>query len=306
MKAIQFSNYGDSSVLKLTEIDKPSFKENEVLIKVGAITVNPFDMKVRSGSMKDQIPTQFPSIPGSDLAGVVDAVGDKVTRLKVGDEVFATTFGGTYAEYVALNEAQVAIKPSNISINEAAALAVPIVTAYSVLVETAKLEKGQKVLIHGAAGAVGGVMVQMAKAIGAYVIGTASGNGIELAKDFGADEVIDYKTQNFATLVKDADLVVDTVGGETQAKSFEVLKKGGHLISIVMPPPPASAEKFGVHAQFISSTPSFKKLEFGKKLVEDGKIKSHIAKTLKLEQAAEAQDLVSNGGINGKVVLEIN
>lgn len=305
MKAIQFSAYGDSSVLQLVQIDKPTIKEDEVLIKIMATTVNPFDMKVRSGSMQKMIPTHFPSIPGSDVAGVVEAVGEKVSRLKVGDEVFGTTFGGTYAEYIALREVQVGIKPSNVSANEAAALAVPLVTAYTVLVETAQLQGGEKVLIHGAAGAVGSISLQMAKALGAYVIGTASGDGIKLIEDFGADETIDYKTQDFTQLM-DIDLVVDLVGGETLAKSFGVLKPSGKLISTVMPPSAELAEKYGVTAQFVNSTPSFEKLDYGRKLVEDGKIKVHVAKTLKLEQAAEGQDLVTSGGVNGKVVLEVN
>jgi NADPH:quinone reductase-like Zn-dependent oxidoreductase len=305
MKAIQFNAYGNSSVLELKQIDKPSFQEDEVLIKIAATTVNPFDMKVRDGKMQAMIPTRFPSVPGSDVAGVVEGVGGKVKGLHLGNEIFATTFGGTYAEYAALKEFQVGIKPRNVSMNEAASLAVPLVTAYTLLVETAQVKAGQKILVQGASGAVGSAVVQMAKSLGAYVIGTATGKGIAYLKSIGADEALDYKTQDFMILVKDVDLVADLVGGETQARSFQVLKKGGQLISIFMPPPPELAEKFGVKAQFINSGPSSLKLDYGRKLVEAGKIKPHIAKTFKLEQAAEAQDLVTKGGINGKVVLEI-
>jgi NADPH:quinone reductase-like Zn-dependent oxidoreductase len=306
MKAIQYTAFGNSSVLKLNEVTKPSVQVGEVLVRIKATTINPFDMKVRSGAMQKMLNVQLPYTPGSDIVGIVEAVGSKVSRIHIGDEVFGTGFGGTYAEYISIKETQIAEKPVNVSSNEAVSLAVPLVTSYTLLVETAQLKAGQRVLIHGASGSVGNVMVQMAKALGAYVIATASGEGVENVKKAGVDEVIDYKKNDFSTLIKDVDLVADTVGGETQVKSFNVLKKGGKLISIVMPPSAELAKKFEVTAQFINSTPSFEKLEFGKKLVEEGKIKPHIAKIMKLAQAAEAQELVSAGGINGKVVLEIN
>jgi NADPH:quinone reductase-like Zn-dependent oxidoreductase len=306
MKAIEYVAFGKSNVLELKQVDKPSVKEDEVLIKIKATTVNPLDMKIREGFMQKMMPVQLPFIPGSDAAGVIEAVGSKVTRLKAGDEVFTTSFGGSYAEYIAVKENQVALKPKNVSFNEAASLAVPFATAYNVLVDVGDLKTGQKILIHGAAGAVGSVMVQMAKAMGAYVIGTASGTGVAMVKAFGANEAIDYKTQDFTKLVKEVDFVADLVGGETQAKSFEVLKKGGKLLSIVIPPSAERAQKFSVTAQFVSLPPSHKKLEFGINLLEQGKIKASIAKTIELEQAAQAQDLVSAGGVNGKIVLEVN
>jgi NADPH:quinone reductase-like Zn-dependent oxidoreductase len=252
------------------------------------------------------MPITLPYIPGSDVSGIVEAVGNKVSRNKAGDKVYATTYGGTYAEYISLNEEQVAIIPNNISVNEAAALAIPLTTAYTLLVEAGTLQKGQKVLIHGASGGVGSIMVQMAKALGAYIIGTASGAELDRVKALGADEVIDYKTQDFTAIVKDVDIVADLVGGETQTKSFEVLKKDGKLISTVMPPSAELAEKYQVTAQFIMSNPSYKKLDYCKPFILEGKIKAQIATTMKLEQAAEAQDLVSKGGVNGKLVLEIS
>jgi len=305
MKTIQYNAFGDSSVLQLVQVDKPSPKGGEILIKIAATTVNPIDMKVRSGYMQKIIPLNFPITPGSDVGGTIEAVGANVSRLKVGDKVFANTFGGTYAEYVVLKEEQAAWIPKNVGLIEAASLAVPLVTSYTFLVLGGEVKPGQRVLIHGAAGGVGSIMVQMAKALGAYVIGTASGEGLALAKSLGADEVIDYKTQDFTALVKDVDLVIDMAGGETQIKSFKVLKQGGKLLSAMMPPSQELAEQYHVEAKFISSEPSYKKLEFGAKLVEEGKIKTRIAKILKLEDAAEAQDLVSGGGVNGKVVLEV-
>jgi len=305
MKAYAYAAFGDSGVIQEREVDMPSPKGSEALVRIAATTVNPIDMKVRSGAMQKIMPVSLPYIPGSDVAGIIEAVGPDVSRLKVGDEVFASTFGGTYAEYVVLKEEKAVAIPVNLSLNEAAALAVPLVTAWTFLVEGAQLQAGQKVLIHGAAGAVGGVMVQMAKALGAYVIGTASGNGLQQASSFGANEVIDYKTGDFTKLVKDADVVIDLVGGETQTKSFEVVKEGGLLLSAVMPPSQDLAQKHHIRAMFISSEPSYKKLEFGKKLVEEGKIKAQIARTMPLADAAKAQDLVSAGGLNGKVVLVV-
>ncbi len=306
MKAIQYKAFGKSDVLELIQVAKPRIQENEVLIKVKATTINPLDMKIRSGDMQKIMPVPLPFIPGLDAAGIVEAIGNKVTRFKVGDEVFATTSAGSYAEYLAANEDQVALKPNTISCNEAASLAIPLATSYAVLLEAGQIQAGQKVLIQGASGAVGSIMVQMAKALGAYVIGTASGIGVDMIRNLGADEGIDYKTQDFTELVKEMDLVADLVGGETQLKSFEVLRKNGKLLSIVTPPPAELAEKFNVVAQFVFSNSSHKKLEFGVQLLEQGKIKAVIAKVTSLAQAAQAQDWVSAGGVNGKVILEID
>ncbi len=304
MKAIQYTAFGNSSVLQLNEVSKPTIREDEVLIKVAAITVNPFDIKVRSGAMQKVMPVALPYTSGSDVSGVIEAVGNKVTRLKTGDVVFGTTFGGAYAQYIAIKEGQVTVKPVNVSIQEAAALAVPIVTSCTFL-EAAELKTGQRVLILGASGSVGSVLLQMAKALGAYVIGTASGAGIEKLKLEGADEVINYKTEAFFQLVKNIDVVADLVGGEMQTHSFQTLRKGGKLISTVMPPSDQLAKQFEVNVQFINSSPSFQKLEFGKKLVEENKVKPSVSKIMNWEQAAAAQDLLSAGGINGKIVLEV-
>jgi len=306
MKAIQFTEFGHSDVLKLIETDLPAFNENEVLIKVSATTVNPLEMKIREGYFQKIMPIEFPYIPGADVSGIVESVGSKVTRIKPGDEVYATTYGSTYAGYTTLNQELVALKPKNITFNEAAALAIPLATSYSLLIESAQLQPGQKILIQGASGGVGSIMVQMAKILGAYVIVTASATDAERLKSLGADEVIDYKTQDFTQLVKDVDVVADLAGGEAQNKSFEVLKTGGKLLSIVMPPSAELAEKYKVTGAFVMGTPSYKKLAWCEQWILDGKIKAQVAQTMKLEQAAEAQDFVSKGGVKGKVVLEIN
>ncbi len=306
MKAIQYKAFGKSDVLELAEVAKPAItSDNEVLIKVKTATINPFDIKVRSGFMQKMMPIQLPYVPGSDPAGIVEAVGAKVSHVKVGDEVMASSTGGAYAEYVVVKEDKVLVKPAAISFVEASSLVVPIGTAQSILFNEGKLAKGQRVFIQGASGAVGGIMIQMAKAVGAYVIGTTSGKGLDFIKSLGADEAIDYKGKDFTANIKDIDLVVDGAGGEAQPKLFEVLKKGGKLISIVMPPSAELAANYGVEAKFISSTINAKTIAPGLQLLKEGKLKPFVSKLFKLADAAEAQDYVSAGGVNGKVVLEV-
>lgn len=305
MKAAQYNAFGNSGMIQLNQIDKPIPKENEVLIRIMATTVNPLDMKIREGYLQKQMPLTFPYVPGLDVAGTIESAGSGVSRFKAGDLVFANKFGGTYAEYAVFWEEQVALIPGNVSLEEAAALAVPLATSYSILVENSSYKQGERLLIQGAAGAVGLVMVQMAKAMGIYVIATASGDGVALVKSLGADEVIDYKIQDFTLLVKDIDVVADLAGGEAQARLFEVIKKNGLLLSTVMPPSEELAKKHDVIAKFLNMTLSAKELEYGKALVEEGKIKAHIVKIFDLEEAAQAQDLVSAGGIRGKVLLKV-
>jgi NADPH:quinone reductase-like Zn-dependent oxidoreductase len=306
MKAIQYNAFGGSEVISLVEIPTPEIRnENEVLIQVKAASINPLDIKIRLGYLQKMRPIDLPYIPGLDAAGVVSAVGNNVTGFKAGDEVMAASMGGAYAEYVVVNENFVSLKPKNTSFEEATSLAVNIGTAQTILFTEGKLEKGQKVLIQGAAGSVGATMVQLAKNKGLYVIATASGKGLELVTSLGADEVIDYKTQDLSTLVKNVDLVADCAGGESQAKLFEVLKSGGKLLSIAGMPSAEMAEKYNVDARFISSNLSAKSLEYGLTLVSEGKLRPFVAKTFSLEEAAQAQDFVSAGGVNGKVVLVV-
>ena len=306
MKAIQYNAFGNSEVIEVVEIPKPEIKdENEVLIQVKAASINPLDIKLRNGYLQQTRPSSLPFVPGVDVAGIVVATGEKVTRFKAGDQVIAVTSAGGYAEHALANESHVAMKPANTSFEEATSLVVNIGTAQSVLFNEGKLAKGQKVLIQGAAGATGAAMVQMAKNCGAYVIATASGQGVALVKSLGADEVIDYKSQDVTALVKDVDLVADCAGGESQNKLFEALKPGGKLLSIVTPPSTELAEKYKVDARFIRSDISADSLTAGLALVREGKLRPIVAKTFRLEEAAQAQDFVSAGGVNGKVVLVV-
>ena len=307
MKAIQYKTYGNSDVIELVEVPTTSIQgENDVLIQVKAAGVNPIDIKIRMGFMKAMRPVEMPFTPGGEAAGIIVAVGDGVSAFKVGDQVIALTKTNGYAEYVTVNENLVLLKPQGLSFEEAASIGVNIGTAQSVLFTAGKLEKGQKVLIQGGGGAAGGAMVQLAKAAGAYVIATASGKGVELAKSLGADQVIDYKSQDVTGLVKDIDLVADTAGGEAQEKLFQVLKPGGKLLSIVVPPSQRLAEQYKVEARFIASDISSQTLQNGIELITAGKFKPVVSKTFKLEDAAKAQDFLTAGGVNGKVILVVD
>ena len=306
MKAIVYTEFGDSDVIKIIETVKPTFNEDEVLIKSLAVSVNPADIKYRKGLMQQRLPVELPYTPGLDVAGVVEAVGNNVSRLKIGDRVFGGKHGNTYAEYVTLKESQTAIIPANISFKDAVALVVPAVTACSFLLDYGNVLKGQRVLIQGVSGGTGQVMLQLAKSLELYVIGTASTSGISRVKFLGADEVIDYKKEDFTKLVKNVDLVIDLVGGEVQINSFKTLKKGGRLLSGSMLPSQDLAEQYSVEAKFISSTYSYKKLDLIMKLIEEDKIKLQRIKTIPFEDAAKAQDILIKGGINGKIVLEFN
>jgi len=306
MKAIQYRDYGSSAVIELVDVPRPSIQtENDVLIQVKAAGVNPIDVKIRMGFMKETRPVEIPFIPGGKASGIVVAIGEAVTKFKVGDEVIALTKKNAYAQYVTTNENFVLLKPQELSFEEAASIVVTMGTAQSVLFIEGKLEKGQKVLIQGGAGAVGGAMIQMAKAAGAYVISTASGNGVALAKQLGADEVIDYKLQDVASIVKDIDLVADTAGGESQTKLFKVLKSNGKLLSIATPPSQELAEQYNVKAYFVASNISSKILENGIDLIKSGKFKTIVSRTFNLEEAALAQDYLMAGGVNGKVILVV-
>lgn len=304
MKAIQYRTYGSSDVIEEVEISIPEIQsKNDVLIKVKAAGINPIDMKIRMGFMKQIRPVEMPFIPGGEASGIIAAVGADVTKFKLGDKVIALTKKHSYAQYLTANENLVLLKPKDLSFEEAASIGVNIGTAQSVLFTEGKLEKGQKVLIQGGGGAVGGAMIQMAKAAGAYVIATASGEGVALAKKLGADEVIDYKLTDIATIAKDIDLVADTAGGDAQAKLFQVLKPGGKLLSIATQPSQDLAGQYNVTAYFVTSDISPENLKNGLDLIEDGKFLPIVSKTFKLEYAAIAQDFLTAGGVNGKVVL---
>ena len=305
MKAIRIHSYGGPEVLAQVEMQRPTPSANEVLIKVHAASVNPFDWKARAGYVKEFFPLTFPVTLGSDVSGTVEEVGPGVARFKRGDEVYASLGleGGGYAEYAVAKEAIVAAKPRTLDQVQAAAVPTGGITAWQALFEVAQLRAGQKVLIHGAAGGVGNFAVQFAKAKGAYVIGTASSRNQSLLRELGADEAIDYNKTRFEDVVHDADVVLDTIGGDTQERSFKALKKGGILVSIVQPPSQESAAKYGVRAVFYGSHPSSSDLAEIARLIDSGKVKTVVETVLPLAEARRAHELSESGHVRGKIVL---
>lgn len=306
MKAVVIHEYGDESVLKIEEIEKPQPQADEVLIKIEIAAVNPVDWKIRDG-LGEQFGMKLPFISGCEISGTIEETGADVKKFRTGDAVFSFTgkYDGGYAEYVAVKETAVEKKPENIDYENAAAIPVGALTAYQAIFDKAGLQKGQKILIHAASGGVGSMAVQLAKNAGAYVYATASGANENFVKDLGADEFIDYKTTNFEDAVKDVDVVFDTIGGETQERSFRVLKTGGFLVSVVSPPSPESAEKFGVKAEMIGVQPNAAQLAEITELAAAGKLKTHIAKVFPFSAVKEAHELSKAGHAKGKIVLQI-
>lgn len=310
MKAVRMHSYGGPEVLRFEEAPRPTPGPGELLIKVHAAAVNAIDGKIRAGYLKDVFPVPLPFIPGWDVSGVVEAVGPAVTKFKTGDEVYARpdvarSGRGTYAEYAAVNETESALKPKSIDHIHAAAIPVVALTAWQAVFDKAGLSKDQRILIHGAAGGVGSFAVQLAKWKGAYVIGTASGRNQEFLRELRVDEPIDYEKKHFEDVVHDVDVVLDTLGGETQNRSWEVLKKGGILMSIVAPPSADEAAKRSVRAAFFSAQPSSAQLAEIAKLVDAGKLKPVVETVLPLSEARRAQELNEAGHARGKIVLKV-
>jgi len=309
MKAVRVHNYGGPEVLRFEDAPRPTPGSGELLVRVHAVSVNPIDWKVRAGDMKDYIPLHLPFIPGWDVSGVVEAVGAGVTKFKKGDEVYArpdvTQHGGAYAEYAVVKETQTALKPKSVDYVHAATVPVAAVTAWRALFDTAGLKKGQKVLIHGAAGGVGSFAVQLAKWKGAHVIGTASAKNQSFLRELGVDEAIDYAKTRFEDVVHDADVVLDPIGGDTQSRSWKVLKKGGFLVSIVAQPSTEEATKHGVRSALINAQADTSVLSEIAKLIDSGKLKPIVETVLPLSEARKAHELNEGGHARGKIVLKV-
>src|SRR5882762_7023201 len=305
MKAIRIHQYGGPEVLAQVEMQRPTPGPDEVLIKIHAAAVNPIDWKMRAGHVKEVFPLTFPSTLGWDVSGTVEEAGDKVTQFKRGDEVYALVKGGGYAEYVVAKATVVAKKPRTLDHVHAAAVPVAGVTALQALFEVAQLRAGQKVLIHAAAGGVGNFAVQLAKARGDYVIGTASSKNQAFLGELGVDKAVDYQKTRFEEAVHDADVVLDTIGGDTQERSFKALKKGGILVSIVQPPSQELATKYGVRALFYGGHPSSSDLTEIAKLIDEGKVKPIVETVLPLAEARRAHELSQSRHVRGKIVLKL-
>ena len=308
MKAAIIHEYGDARVFKYEEIAIPEPGSDEVLVKVHYASVNPFDYKVRAGYMKGSMPLKFPAIIGTDMVGTVEKAGPSVSKFKKGDLVFGkANFGsnGSYAEYALAKEKNIAHTPKHMPEREIAGLPVAAGTAWTVLVDLAGLKKGQKILITGASGGVGMMAIQIAKNIGAYVIGTASKANLQTIKAMGADEAIDYNEGDFSEKVKDVDVLLDTVGGETLSKAYKMVKKGGKLISLTGPTDKAAADKYGIDAQYLSVPSDGKTMEELAKLADSGKLKVIIDRELTLEKISEAHALSESRKAKGKIIIKI-
>src|SRR5438132_2020 len=311
MKAIRIHNYGGPEVLNYEDAPRPQPQAGEVLIRVHAAGVNPIDWKVREGHMKDFWPHKFPLILGWDLSGVVEELGPRPAaagRFKVGDEVYSLpdpTRDGAYADYIVVCESELALKPNSLHHIRAAAVPLVALTAWQSLFETARLQPGQRVLIHAGSGGVGHFAVQLAKWKGAHVFATASTKNQDLLRELGVDKAIDYTQQRFEDVARNIDIVLDTIGGETQERSWSVLKKGGILLSVVEPPSADKAEELGVRAALLGAQPSGEQLAEIAKIIDSGKLTPVIDRILPLSEARRAHELSQSGHTHGKIALRV-
>jgi NADPH:quinone reductase-like Zn-dependent oxidoreductase len=270
--------------------------------------VNRVDWKVRSGYAKPVLHYSLPFIPGWDFSGVVEGLGAGASRFEVGDKVFghpAIPRNGAYAEYVVARESETALKPSSVDDTHAAAIPLAALTAWQSLFDAAELGPGQTLLIHGAAGGVGSFAVQLARWKGAHIIGTASRRNHEFLRSLGADQTIDYNTTRFEDVVSEVDVVLDTVTGETMERSWQVLRKGGILVSILHPPSEQKAAAHGVRQAHVFVHPSSEQLTEIAALVDSGELEAKVDKVLPLPEARKAHELSQTGHVRGKIVLAV-
>jgi NADPH:quinone reductase-like Zn-dependent oxidoreductase len=333
MKAFTVNSYGKKEKLHLTDIETPVVKEHDVLVHVHSAGVNSLDSLLRNGDFKLFLPYKPPFTLGHDVAGIITKIGPGVSKFKVGDAVYARPADyrmGTFAEYISINENDVALKPRNLSMEEAASIPLVGLTAWQAFVEIANLKKGQKVFIQAGSGGVGTFAIQLAKQLGVFVATTTSTTNIDLVKRLGADIVIDYKKEDFATKLKDYDVVLHSNRDKKILdQSLRILKPGGHLISLVGPPTPEFAQELGLawHLKLITRLLSSgikkkaKKLnvsfrflfmraqgeQLGEitKLMEAGAIEPVIDKVFSFEQTNEAMAYVETGHAKGKVVIKV-
>src|SRR6266404_248730 len=308
MKAVVIHEYGGAEVLKYEDVPQPEPKQDQLRIRVIAAGVNPVDGMIRSGMLDKERRRTFPIILGGDISGVVEKVGSKITKFKPGDPVFAYVSldnSGGYAQYALVTEREAAPKPRSLIYVEAAAVPIVALTAWQALIDTAKLKAGQTVLIHGGSGGVGSFAIQIAKARGAKVIATASTANQDLLKQLGADVAIDYTKQKFEDVAKDVDVVLDSVGKDTLARSYGVVKKGGMIVSIVARPDSAELEKHGIRGEALSVEPHSGELAQIGKLIDESKIKVIVSQTFPLAEAAKAQEQVATHHTRGKIVLKV-
>ncbi|MGW0651764.1 NADP-dependent oxidoreductase [Streptomyces umbrinus] len=333
MRAFTVERYGSKDGVRVGDVPEPDVGADDVLVRIVAASVNPLDRMIRDGEMKTILPYKVPFVLGNDLAGVVVEVGAAVTRFAVGDEVFARPDKnriGTFAERIAVHQDDVAVKPTTLTMEEAASLPLVALTSWQALVERAHVQPGQKVLVHAGSGGLGTIAVQLAKQLGAYVATTTSTANVDLVKRLGADVVVDYKKQAFETVLRDYDVVLDSLGGETLKKSLDVLRPGGKVISVAGPPDAAfgrelganpvvrlamsalslrtrrAARRRGVTYSFLFMRASGDQLRELTPLIEAGRIRPVVDTVFPFESAREALEYVEAGRAKaGKVVVRM-
>ncbi len=306
MKAARIHEYGAAPVMD--EVPVPDAGPDEVLVRIKAASLNPLDNKLQSGAMHGFFPLAFPCVIGTDLAGTVERAGPGVTRWNTGDKVVARldpTKGGALAEFTVLPASYLAAAPATVPLEETAGIPTAAGTAWQALFEVADLKSGQTILVHAGAGGVGSFAIQLAHAAGARVIATASGAGLEIARRLGADQVIDYKAEAFAEKVSGLDVVLDTIGGETQAKSFGILKAGGALVTTVSPPDEALAKAHGVTGTFVFHQSDASRLEKIVDRLNAGALKVLVDRTVPLADFADAFAYQASGRARGKIILAL-
>lgn len=332
MKAFVVSKYGKANSVEAVELPEPELGDGDVLVEVHAASVNPLDLKIRNGELKPLLPYKFPLVLGNDLAGVVIKAGKNVRRFKPGDEVFARPDQdriGAFAELIAISENDVAKKPDRLDMEQAASVPLVGLTAWQALVGKARLQAGQKVLIQAGSGGVGTIAIQLAKHLGATVATTTSTANVDWVKGLGADVVIDYKKDDFESVLHNYDVVIDTQGGQTLEKSLLVLKPGGKVISVAGPPEPDFAKEFGanwfliqamralsfqirrkakrrgVTYSFLFMKASGDQLRELGSLIDSGAIRSVVDQVFPFQSTMEALAYVEKGRAKGKVVVKI-
>jgi len=308
MKAVRIHAYGGPEVLHYEDTPIPQLQPDDLLIRVRAAAVNPVDWKIREGFLQGVLNHCLPLTLGWDVSGEVAAVGPEVIRFQIGDAVYTRPNierDGGYADYIAVKASEAALKPVKLDHDHAAAVPLAALTAWQALVDVAQLRSGQTVLIHAAAGGVGSMAVQLAKARGAKVIATASAVNVGLVMELGADQFVDYTRSRFEEVAKEVDVVFDTIGGETQTRSWSVLKPGGMLVSVISPPPEATAAAYGVRSAFVFVQPSGSQLDAITQLIDEGRIKPIIHTIMPLYEARQAQVISQGGHVRGKLVLRV-
>jgi NADPH:quinone reductase-like Zn-dependent oxidoreductase len=306
MKAARVLRFGTPSVITNDELPRPEAGVGQLLVRVEAAGVGNWDALIREGKVELQ---PLPLTLGSELSGIVEAIGGEVSRLKPGDEVYGATneqFSGAYAEYALASAGMMAQKPKTLNFIEAASTPIVTVTAWQMLFDYAHATAGQTVLIHGAGGNVGAYAVQLAKQTGLHVVATAASDDLDYVRDLGAERVVDYRTERFEESLTGVDVVLDTVGGDTQQRSLQVLKPGGILVSVVSPVPEATQKRYGVRAAYFYVEVTTARLNEVSELFDSGKLVTNVGTVLPLEEARKAHEML--GGAphrRGKIVLSI-